>query len=359
MKNSVALICLIAGFAHANEFAFKLYGQLSQTKGNLFFSPASIEAALAMVAEGAKGRTLEQLDAALPQCRCFPSIGSSVVIENANAIWVDRTFPILGSFEEAVTKKYGAKFSAADFRGQPEAERKEINNWVEQKTREKIKNLLPEGSVDAGTKLALINAIYFKGDWLKAFDPKQTRNEHFQTLENGSVDVPMMQMREAHLAYGENDFFQTLELPYKGEELSMLLILPKGTNELSDLSDLPKTRKAEVNVFVPRFKIESTFPTLQKELSALGLTDAFSAAQADFSGISTQPLFISDAAHKAFVEVNEEGTEAAAATGMMMRVTSIGPPPKVFRADRPFCFLILHYESQKILFMGRVNNPSK
>jgi len=378
MKKALLLLFLATFNCVANECAFKLYGQLSTTAGNLFFSPASIEAALAMLKEGAGGNTLKQLNDFLPQNSGFPMVGNSVILENANAIWTDQRFPILGTFETAVTKKHGADIRSADFTGQPDIERIKINEWVEKKTRDKIQDLLPDGSVNTMTRMILVNAIYFKGDWLHAFDPKQTSDAPFYTLpalsngeveeETGRVDVPIMRLNKTRFNYSENDCFQTLELPYEGEEVSMLLILPKAKNGLAHIEECFEPgnfeactkgmRKREVNVFLPRFKVESTFVSLKRNLAALGLTDAFNAQRADFSGISKLPLSVSDVVHKAFVEVNEEGTEAAAATGIIMRTTSIGPPPVTFRADHPFIFLIRENKSGKILFMGRICDPS-
>ena len=375
-SSTVPLAITSAKLQTKNDFAFRLYEQLSKQDGNLFFSPASIEAALSMTAEGAAGNTKVQLDALLPSRCDFPNIGNSVTFENANAIWVDQKFPMLGKFQQAVREKHQAELREADFVGQPDRERLKINGWVEEKTREKIKDLLPAGSVHSMTRLLLVNAIYFKGDWLHAFDPKKTEEMPFHppspkgsgetgTLENGSVDVPMMRLNKTRFAYGENEFFQTLELPYKGKELSMVIFLPRKKIKISDIQSMlteaaaAPLRKTEVNVTLPRFKVESTFASLKKDLVALGLTDAFDARLANFSGISPNQLFISDVVHKAFVDVNEEGTEAAAATGIVMRLTSIEPPPKTFRADRPFLFLIRENSSGKILFMGRICDPSK
>lgn len=372
---SILMPVLLAFTAQANEFAFKLYDQLKETEGNLFFSPASIEAALAMTAEGARGNTQEQFDAlgvinfqtletsgrqeCLPH-KNLPMVGKSVTFEMANAIWVDKKFPILGNFQSAVTEKHGAEIRAADFAGQPDAERETVNRWVEEKTREKIKNLLAPGTVTPSTEMILVNAIYFKGDWKNAFNPKDTKAAPFRVSPEQPVSVSMMELRETRFKYGENEFFQSLELPYEGEDVSMLLLLPKDDALLNGISEeqFPAMRQTDVHVFLPKFKIESTFSNLKSTLAALGLTDAFDPARADFSGISERPLFISDVVHKAFVEVNEEGTEAAAATGIIMRVTAMPMPPKVFRADRPFVFLIRDNASGAILFMGRVCDPS-
>ncbi len=362
IKKCFLLYVLFALGVQANDFAFKLYNQLSETEGNLFFSPASIEAALSMTQEGARGNTQTQFFQTLENSDgIFPTVGTSVILENANAIWVEKMFPILGTFKTAVTEKYGAEIRSADFSGQPEAERLGINSWVEGKTHNKIQNLMPAGSVNAMTRLVLVNAIYFKGDWFHAFDKARTVDAPF----HGAGDVPMMTMKPKRFGYLENDCFQCLELPYKSEEVSMLIFLPRKKINFSDLQSMfaevetNPLRKTRVEIHLPRFKTTSLFD-LKQSLTALGLTDAFDPQLADFSGISgTRDLFISAAVHKAFVEVNEEGTEAAAATGISVGVTSMPMPPKIFRADRPFIFLIRENASGKILFMGRITNPLK
>lgn len=367
MKEILFVLSMAAAFARAEDLTFKLYDQLAKQEGNLFFSPASIEAALAMTREGAKGQTLRQFENLLPQQNGFPMVGTNATLESANALWADQKFPILGSFKTAVTEKYAAEIRSADFVHQPDTERQAINQWVEEKTRDKIRDLLPTGSVSSMTRMVLVNAIYFKGDWLHAFKPEQTQDTPFWISPDESIPVPMMRLNGKRFRYSENDCFQTLELPYEGEDVSMLLILPRERDGLKPIEECfaagnfktctEDMRQREVNVFLPRFKIESSFPSLKSTLTALGLTDAFDAQRADFSGISEQPLFISDVIHKSFVEVNEEGTEAAAATGVIMRATSIGRPPAVFRADHPFIFLIRENKAGKILFIGRVTNP--
>ena len=379
MKTAKLFACLLLSstMASASDFAFRLYSQLSKAEGNLFFSPASIEAALAMTAEGARGETRNQFNAAgVINFQCLENLmGAGLAcfqgleFENANAIWVEEQFPILGNFRTAVEEKHDASIRPADFKGQPNTERLKINAWVEEKTRDKIRNLLPDGSVSAMTRLLLVNAIYFKGDWLHAFDSENTAAAPFWVSPENSVPVQMMTLKGERFRYGENDCFQTLELPYEGKEVSMLLILPKAKDGLSHIENCFSSdqweactadmRKREVTVTLPRFKVESTFASLKRDLAALGLTDAFDAQRADFSGISLNPLFISDVVHKAFVEVNEEGTEAAAATGVIIRTTSMPAPPKVFRADRPLLFLIRENTSGKTLFMGRLSDPSK
>lgn len=353
---------------HGGDFAFKLYDQLKETEGNLFFSPASIEAALAMTKEGAAGNTLRQMSLLLPEAAVFPAVGKSVTLESANALWIEKQFPALDTFRHTVQEKYGAEIHAADFAHQPEVERATVNRWVEEKTRDRIQNLLTPGTVDELTRLILVNAIYFKGDWLHAFDKSKTADEPFRTAPGTTVSVPMMTMEPERFGYMENDAFQALDLPYKGEELSMLIILPKEVCGLARIEEglsadalgewSGALRSTDVEVHLPGFKIESGF-NLNPVLAGLGMSDAFNPALADFSGISgTNDLFISAVAHKAFVQVNEEGTEAAAATGIVMGITSVPAPPKIFRADRPFLFLIRARESGAVLFMGRVCNPA-
>lgn len=403
MKKTILLAALLALTARGNDFAFKLYDQLRAAPGNLFFSPASIEVALAMTREGAAGNTLRQMSLLLPEStfsqplettvdksvyltnrfqpletsgrqECpphekLPRIGTNVTLKSANALWVDKKFPILGKFQTAVQDKYGAEIHPADFSGQPEVERGTVNRWVEEKTRDKIKNLLGPGSVTPATRLILVNAIYFKGDWLHAFEKEKTADESFWTAPAAGTNVPMMTMKPERFGYMENESFQCLELPYLGEAVSMLIVLPKEKDGFARIEEgfsadalagwTATLRKEEVEVHLPRFKVESQFNSMAETLAALGMTDAFNPSLADFSGISTEPLFISDVIHKAFVQVDEKGTEAAAATGVMMRTTAMPMPPKVFRADHPFLFLIRDKETGSVLFMGRVVDPEK
>ena len=369
MRKSILLATALTLTAHGDDFAFKLYGQLRTAEGNLFFSPASIEAALAMTREGAAGNTLRQMSMLLPEAATFPKTGTNVILESANALWADKKFPIIGKFQTTVQEKYSAEIRPADFAGQPEVERGMINSWVEEKTRNKIKNLLAPGSVRPDVRLILVNAIYFKGDWLHAFAKESTTDELFWMTPGTSTNVPMMAMKPKRFGYMENESFQCLELPYQGEEVSMLIVLPKEKDGLARIEEgfsadaltdwTGALHKEEIEVHLPRFKIESQFDSLVKTLAALGMTDAFNPSLADFSGISEESLCISDVVHKAFVQVDEEGTEAAAATGVIMRLTSVPLSPKVFRADHPFLFLVRAKESGKILFIGKVCNPVK
>lgn len=369
MKKYVfALLLGLAGPLCADSLPWTLYQRLSQQEGNLFFSPASIESALRMAAQGARGKTKKQFEQLLPPPTAQPTVGTNATLECANAIWADQTLPIHDAFQAELSQMHRAEFRTANFLERPDAERQTINQWVETKTHSRIRDLLPAGSVTGLTRLILINAIYFKGDWLYEFNSEQTLDAPFWTSAESCVQVPMMHLENDSLNYSEGDGFQILELPYSGRTLSMLLILPTSKTGLPHLEQCVGEREINygierlfprhVSLFLPHFKLESSFPALKNDLAALGLSDAFNAQRADFSGITKQPLHISEVVHKAFVEVNEQGTEAAAATGMTMRFAAvIDEAPVVFRADRPFLFLIRDNASGALLFMGRVTQP--
>ncbi|GAI76663.1 unnamed protein product, partial [marine sediment metagenome] len=261
---------------------------------------------------------------------------------------------------------YDGRLSEVDFAGATETARKTINAWVEKKTKDKIKELLKPGVLNRLTRLVLTNAIYFKGNWDSQFEKARTQPAPFTLTDGKKVNVPMMNQTEK-FKYTEAESFQALELPYVDNELSMVILLPKETDGLSDfektltagnLSEwLGKLRKRKVIVSVPKFRMTSQF-SLAAVLKSMGMTDAFVPDAADFSGMNgKRDLFISAVIHKAYVEVNEEGTEAAAATGVVIGVTSMPARPPVFRADHPFLFLIRDNRTGSILFIGRVMNP--
>lgn len=369
----------------SNSFGFDLLAQLAAEKpnANLFFSPYSIATALGMTAEGAAGQTLSEMRTvlALPSDDSIrlPAVGAlynrlnaserPITLRTANALWPDRAFALDERFAGTVAAYYGGLVQPVDFRGDPEAARQTINDWVAEETNDRIQDLLSKGSVGASTPLVLTNAIYFKGTWHLQFDETNTTQDTFSIDETTTVVVPLMQLtgEDAEFPYAETEAAQVLELPYEGEDLAMLAILPR-TGSLADLTrSLTATtvttwrdelREQRVDVFLPRFTLETKY-SLPQELSALGMPTAFSPA-ADFSGMTGDPneLMIDDVIHQAFVEVNEEGTEAAAATAVSMRETSIAAAPPVFRADRPFLFLIHDRESDAILFLGVVRDPS-
>jgi serine protease inhibitor len=373
-----------------SEFAFDLYAKLkddpavTKAGGNLFFSPYSISTALAMTWSGAGGETEKQmaevLHFTLPQAQLHKAFGTlekqlneagqegRYELSVANALWGQAGYNFLDEFLELTEKNYGAGLREVDFVTQTEKSRQIINAWVEEKTKEKIKDLIQPGVLNALTRLVLTNAIYFKGDWAIQFDKKQTKDAPFNLSKDKQVPAPMMNIKE-RFKYRADDKLQVLQLPYKGEELSMIILLP---NQIDGLADMEKSltieklnewseslRKQEVIVYLPKFKITTDFE-LSEYLKKMGMPDAFSLPPADFSGITgDKSLYISNVIHKAFVAVDEEGTEAAAATSVTMRLTSVPAPPKVFRADHPFIFIIKDNRSQSILFMGRVMNPEK
>lgn len=367
----------------SNEFAVNLYHQLHTQEGNLFFSPFSVSTALSMTATGARGETLTQMLATLdlPKdptaahrrfgeliCR-FNAEGKSYELNVANAIWGQQGVEWLPTFLTATREHYGAGLREVDFR-QTEQARQTINAWVEDQTKERIQDLIPEGVLQSDTQMVLTNAIYFKGQWEDEFPKRSTQDQPFFAPDT-EVKVPLM-FRAGGYQYAETDTLQLLELPYKGQEMAMVVVLPKERAGLRDLeqslnaSDLDAwleklTPVETVRVYLPKFKLTNEFK-LSDVLPEIGIRDAFREARADFSGMTgTRNLFIDEVVHKAFVEVNEEGTEAAAATGVVIRPTSapIGEPKPipVFRADHPFLFLVRDVQSGSILFMGRVENP--
>ena len=354
-----------------NELAFDLYTTLSvENEGNLFFSPYSISSALAMTYGGARGETAEQMDQVLHlggQDATHPAFSylrkklnniqeeEHVQLSIANALWPQKDYAFLPGSVALMRKFYGSEIHPVDYRTDAEGARRKINNWVEGQTNDRIQNLIPEGMLDPMTRLVLANAIYFKGDWASQFKKENTSPSPFTIPDGSKVDVPMMS-QTGDFKLARTDRLQALELPYEGRDLSMLILLPDPGEALALQwpADLEFT-EMEVMVQLPKFKIDSSF-RLGNTLAALGMPLAFS-PQADFSGMDgSKELSIGFVIHKAFVEVNEEGTEAAAATAVGMRFS--GMPPQ-FIADRPFLFLIRENTTGTILFIGRVTDPSK
>jgi len=370
-----------------NALAVDLYQQFAGEEGNMFFSSYSIQQAFGLCWGGAAGNTAAQMAEALhfdDMPDGAPHLGAAALnakfnakgvpyqLAVANALWPQNKFHFEKDYLKLGTQKYKAELRPMDFVGAPEPSRKTINQWVEDQTQGKIKDLLPQGVITPLTRLVLTNAIYFKGDWAKQFDKKQTKDQPFHVTKDQQTTVPLMH-RTANIAYGEfeNGALQAVSLPYKGDALSMVVLLPKKKHNLAAIEKKLTAEKLaqwtnvrgrpKVHLFLPRFKIESSF-SLNATMIALGMKDAFSMRDADFSGMTgSRDLFISDAVHKAFVEVNEEGTEAAAATGIVMSLRSAArpAPPKVFRADHPFMFVIRDNATGTILFMGRVAKPGK
>lgn len=367
-------------------FAADLYGKLRSSKGNVFFSPYSISTALAMVYGGARGETATQmaqtLGFSLPGDQLHPAFASlgdhlnavqkagHVQLAVANSLWPQSGFGFLPDYLDLCKKYYGTAIQSVDYVGQTEAARKQINDWVEDKTRKKIVELLQPGMIDAATRLVLVDAIYFKGDWVNRFDVGLTEDQPFHVSPDTTVIAPLMeQTRE--FGYAESPDMQVLAMPYAGYELSMLVLLPRKADGLCDLEtnltpeNLDKWTKLlgsrKVKVSFPKFTVTSEF-SLADTLAEMGMKDAFVFKKADFSGMDgRKDLFISRVIHKAYVKVDEKGTEAAAATAISMPMGMVASPPRipVFRADHPFLFLISDNQTGSILFQGRVTDPTK
>jgi len=366
-----------------NQFALDLYLKFKDnpeySENNIFFSPYSISTALVMTYEGARGKTAEEMRSVFyfPEdddmrrysfAKVYNLINKKdkkYKLHTANALWTQIDYPFLDEYLDLIEKYYAGKATNLDFVDETEKSRKIINGWVEDKTRNKIKDLIPAGILDADTRLVLTNAIYFKGTWLLQFNKEDTRQEDFKVIPEKTVKVDMMSIAGEEFNYAETDKLQILKLPYEGEDLSMLIILPKENdlNSLEDSLSLEKLNelrntltKQKVDVFLPKFKFETKY-FMEKTLIEMGMPSAF--LNADFSGMDgTKDLFISNVIHQAFVEVNEEGTEAAAATGVVMKEVAIAENI-IFRADHPFIFMIQERETGNILFMGRVFDPTQ
>ena len=365
-----------------NQFAFDLYSELNKdSDGNLFYSPYSISAALAMTYEGAKGQTVDEMKSVFhfPESNIlrpnFAAIYNDInkgndayELKTGNALWVQQDYPFLPDYTNRVEKYYGGKVANLDFVSETEKSRQTINSFIEEQTNNKIKDLIPQGVLNELTKLVLTNAIYFKGTWEWEFDKSDTRDQDFKITPTNVVKTPMMFMKpdKTLFNYASIGGLQILELPYKGEEISMLILLPTEnldsiessltTEKLNEYKNQMKETKLDA-IYLPKFEFDSKY-TLNENLRALGMPTAFS-MDADFSGMDgTRDLFISAVIHQAYVKVDEKGTEAAAATGVVMELKSAPIPRNIFRADHPFIFIIQEKQTGNILFMGRVINPN-
>uniref|UniRef100_A0A8B9Z7L6 Serpin B10 n=1 Tax=Buteo japonicus TaxID=224669 RepID=A0A8B9Z7L6_9AVES len=377
-----------------NTFTLDLYKQLNEiSKGqNIFFSPWSIATALAMVYLGAKGDTATQMAEVIdnPTHAASSPAGhsenihsgfkellsainkpsSTYLLKSANRLYEEKTYPLLPNFLQLITSYYNAKPQAVNFKTDAEQARALINSWVENETERKIQDLLPAGSLNSHTVLVLVNAIYFKGNWEKKFLEKNTSEMPFRLSK--TKPVQMMFLRDEFLMLHETTMkFKIIELPYVENELSMFVLLPDDIHDnttglelveseltyekLTEWTKSANMMKAKVDLYLPKLKLEENYD-LKSTLSSMGIRNAFDPVQADFTGMSVKKdLFISKVIHKAFVEVSEEGTEAAAATGVL--VLRSKAPPMTFKADHPFLFFIRHNKSQTILFFGRLCSP--
>lgn len=365
-----------------NAFALDLYHQLRNQQGNLFVSPYSLSTALAMTYAGARGETATEMSKVLHftlgQERLHPAFaalrtqldaqkqqGEGVQLKIANRLWGQKGYEFLKPFNQLTRNYYGAELEEVDFKTETEQARRTINKWVAQQTQEKIQDLIPPDILNSLTRIVLTNAIYFKGSWLKPFDPADTKNKPFTVAPGQQVDVPMMS-QEASVGYAEFDGLQVLELPYVGKKTSMVILLPKKVDGLAQLEQqltpenihnwLSSIDDDQCPEFIqlPKFKVDAKFE-LKRVLSKMGMVSAFDDA-ADFSGMNgRKDLFLKEAIHQTFVNVDELGTEAAGATAAIGEARCGGGN---FSANRPFIFLIRDRESGSILFLGRLVNPA-
>lgn len=387
-----------------NQFAFELYSELDKNqKGNIFYSPYSISAALAMTYEGAKGKTADEMRSVFhfPENSVlrpnFAAIYNEInkkdkeyLLSTGNALWVQQDYPFIKDYLAIIEKYYGGKAANVDFKKETEKSRQTINKFIEEQTNNKIKDLIPMGVLDPMTRLVLTNAIYFKGTWEWEFDKSDTRDWDFKVTSDNIVKTPMMYMKpdKARFNYADLGDLQILELLYKGNEVSMLILLPKqGTDydfetrksiisnyTLEDIELSPeklneyKSKMKETkldSISLPKFEFDTKY-SMRDTLSDLGMPTAFipfkptsPETTADFSGMTgKRELSIAAVIHQAYVKVDEKGTEAAAATAVVVGVTAV-MPRNVFRADHPFIFIIQEKATGNILFLGRVTDPTK
>jgi len=382
--NKANLTSLVAG---NSGFAFDLYQAVKNVDGNLFYSPHSISLALAMTYAGARSETAQQmantLHFTLEDNRLHPAFNwldieltsrgrgakgkdeGGFRLNIVNTIWGQRDYKFLAEFLDVLAENYGAGLRPLDFAKAPEESRITINKWVSDQTKGRIEDLIPQGAINALTRLVLTNAIYFNAAWQYPFKEDATRDGPFYLLDGSEITAPMMRQTKSFGYYEANDY-QAVELPYDGRELSMVILLPKlsqfeafeSSLDAQHIDTIIKNMKSRrVALTMPKFEFDSSF-RLAQTLAAMGMPIAFR-TDADFSGITgNRELFIADVIHKAFVSVDEAGTEAAAATAVIMP-TAMPPEESIeFNVDRPFIFLIRDIETGAILFVGRVVNPS-
>ncbi len=369
-----------------NAFALELYNELRSEGGNLILSPYSISLALAMTYAGARGNTEAQMAQALhfaPQNEEHISFNAldlalgkkpinldpnqkPMQLNIANALWAEQSITFQPEFLDTLALNYGAGVNLADFKNKADKERAAINNWVSDQTEDKINNLLPDDSLTSDTRMVLVNAIYFNADWLDQFDADSTRDVPFNLLDGTQVKAPMMG-QDMTIPYMTGSGYTALELPYAGDTAAMDILVPDAGRFDEIESALTGNMFNEIVgnmnetllvLNMPKFKFESSFSNISDTLSSLGMTDAFNANSADFSGMTTdEKLVIDSVIHKAFVAVDEKGTEAAAATAVIVDTTSLHMIDVNILIDRPFIFVIRDKVNGQVLFIGRVLNP--
>ncbi|XP_072130865.1 antithrombin-III [Mobula birostris] len=375
-----------------SKFAFDLYKRLASSKSNtqnIFMSPLSISTAFAMTKLGACGETLRQLMEVFKfdtitektsdqvhyffaklNCRLYRKANKSSELVSANRLFGDKALAYNRTFQNISEAVYKAKLIPVNFREKPKVARNYINSWVANKTEGLIKNLLPPDAITPFTTLVIINAIYFKGLWKSMFDKQMTTEREFDKAASSQCQVPMMQ-QQGSFRFGKfpADKVKVIELPYKGDDVSMVLILPMAGGNLQEIETALSHEKmlgwisrlsiTEVELSIPRFRVEDSF-SLTSKLKQMGLVDLFNSEKASLPGLVEglhTDLYVSDAFHKAFLEVNEEGSEAAATTAVMLMGRSLRPDLEVFNANRPFILLIREVAINAVIFMGRISDP--
>jgi len=367
-----------------NQFATASYQELARGSDNIIFSPFSIFTALSMTLDGARGQTAAEIAGVLHQAYPDPGYHAAFAalarqlseaantpgneLSNANGLWVDTGFRIESDFRQTIETHYSAPLTQLDFSTNPESARAVINRWTEQQTRDRIRELFGPGSLNERTRLVLTSAIYFYGKWQSPFPSSVTHPAPFQTEHSGPAEANFMS-HTAQFGYAETPSAQILEMKYKDTGLAFDIFLPKAQVPLAEVESsltqegpsawLGTLQSRTVEVSIPKFRAESDF-SLSETLARMGMPSAFEDQSADFSGIDgRRDLVVSEVRHKAFVDVAEEGTEAAAATGIAIGITSIQVPQVTFRADHPFMFLIRDTRTGLILFAGRLMNPAQ
>ncbi|XP_022098741.1 leukocyte elastase inhibitor-like isoform X2 [Acanthaster planci] len=368
-----------------NRFAFHLYQTLTEATAsdNIVFSPMSISIAFGMTFLGARGNTANQMKEVLKfnlmeESRLHSSLSklnsaifdvhaTRYILRKANRLFGQKDLDLRHQFLHDVQKHYGSSMASLDFVEDSEGSRQFINSWVSQETEEKIVDVLPPGHVNEMTRLVLVNAIYFKADWISKFDASKTFDQDFYFSESEVIEVAMMH-RKSKFNFAEDTSLRCkiIELPYVGKKLSMVLILPEEINGLDTLLKhfsnekllhfLNNLSNVTVDLAIPKFSLEETV-FMNDVLHTMGMQDLFRQDKADLSGITgTKDLFVSTVVHRAFLEVNEEGSEAAAATAVTISARSISHTPE-FIADHPFLFFIIDSKTKAIIFMGNYRKP--
>jgi serpin B len=364
-----------------NRFTMELYHQLRKEPVNMFYSPLSISSAFAMTYAGAKGETATQLQQTLhfgPNTDAFHSEYAQLntllnkekeglSLSLANAVWIQSGLKLQPIFSETLTQHYGAGLKRTSFSEDPAGSRDRINNWVEEKTHDKITDLLPQSAIKRSTQMILVNALYFKGDWATPFKEENTKEDTFYVFKKCHTQAQMMN-QSLNTSYYEDKMAQVVELPYEGGDVSMILIVPKKRFDLLAVEKnfthtlyqeyLQKMKHTKVQLTLPKFTMERTY-SLSEPLQQLGMTLPFT-SNADFTGMTDQTkLVIDKVLHKTYIDVNEVGTEAAAATAITMVKTSMVRNQATVKANHPFMFLLKDNKTSAILFMGRIMDPNE